>query len=499
MNPAINKTTKGLGGSFKGVTLYLVTPKEAEPGAPMPERTGFIFTQNLPTDDAGQAWRIMARTAQDREALKAAAGVSAAGRKVKADQVKAVFHYALSWHPDQRPTPEQMQQAARSSLSALKLDAHQALIVQHVDEDRAHLHVVVNRVHPETGKLDPLSNNIRRLDRWANEYEKASGEIVSRDRAAKYEALDKGDPPPPPRKATPRKEWEAQRPPKAERTADHAASVDRYKQAAADVRERFRPEWANHYREQRRQEQVLAKAQRATLANLKRAAQMQRTPTPQPFGKVGKALGLDRKNQLVAFYNQNRELIWQGIPVDQRPKDSRAIVNAPAMRRAIENAHAAQRAELDAAQAAAKKDLQARHEQARQEAQRAAWKAPAPAKPAAEPAQPEKAPRRDWGSVAIGAAVIATAAIAARQKRPADPALEKPGRDPQRNLDEAAARSAKPTIGSPANESRETPKPPQDDLAQHRARADAAAERIRQARERNARARNRGRERDWLD
>jgi hypothetical protein len=59
-------------------------------------------------------------------------------------------------------------------------------------------------------------------------------------------------PPPPTRKAKPRKEWEAEQAPKgeriqaAERTPAQAAGLERYKQAAADVREQFRPEWSAH-------------------------------------------------------------------------------------------------------------------------------------------------------------------------------------------------------------------------------------------------------------
>ena len=186
MNPAINRGSKGLGRSFKGVTLYLTTPKRDDPA--QAERAGFIETRNLPTDDAGQAWRIMAQTAQRAEQLKAAAGVKAAGRKL----AQPVFHYSLNWHPTETPTPEQMLKAADATLKLLGLDGHQSLIVQHTDEPHPHLHIVVNRVHPETGKAADLSNNWRKLDRWAADYERENGNIVSLDRAKKYADQQQG-------------------------------------------------------------------------------------------------------------------------------------------------------------------------------------------------------------------------------------------------------------------------------------------------------------------
>ena len=50
--------------------------------------------------------------------------------------------------------------------------------------------MIVNRVSPEDGrmaKIDPP--RVRALDRWANEYEKARGVVVSPERAAKYERV----------------------------------------------------------------------------------------------------------------------------------------------------------------------------------------------------------------------------------------------------------------------------------------------------------------------
>jgi Relaxase/Mobilisation nuclease domain len=61
---------------------------------------------------------------------------------------------------------------------ALGLEEHQAIILEHTDEPHEHVHIVVNRVHPETGKAATLSNSKLALSKWAQEYEQKQGQIV---------------------------------------------------------------------------------------------------------------------------------------------------------------------------------------------------------------------------------------------------------------------------------------------------------------------------------
>ena len=49
-----------------------------------------------------------------------------------------------------------MSRTAGESLKELDLDRHQALIVAHGDCEHAHVHVIVNRVDPESGKAPGL-------------------------------------------------------------------------------------------------------------------------------------------------------------------------------------------------------------------------------------------------------------------------------------------------------------------------------------------------------
>jgi len=159
----------GKGSSFKGAALYYLHDK----GALTSDRVAFSQTENLPTQDAEKAIKCMAWTAMHQSEIKVRAGGSAKGRKL----VHPVYTYSLSWAPDEEPAPEQMIEAARESLRALGLEGHETLFVAHNDEPHPHIHVIVNRVHPDTGIAAPLSNDHLKLSAWAEEYEKRQGKI----------------------------------------------------------------------------------------------------------------------------------------------------------------------------------------------------------------------------------------------------------------------------------------------------------------------------------
>ncbi|MCK9910420.1 relaxase/mobilization nuclease domain-containing protein, partial [Microbacteriaceae bacterium K1510] len=110
-------------------------------------------------------------TARDQAALKEQSGQSARGRK----NTKPVLHYTLSWAIGENPSPEHMRETALSSLKALGLDQHQAVMAAHSDKEHLHVHIVVNTIHPETGLTAPLKYTKERLSRWAEAYEREYG------------------------------------------------------------------------------------------------------------------------------------------------------------------------------------------------------------------------------------------------------------------------------------------------------------------------------------
>ena len=180
------------GTSFKGASQYYLHDKReaGEAVRTTSERVDWTTTRNIATDNAEFAFRVMAHTAMDKDRLKEQAGIKNTGRKSKGD----VYAYSLAWHPDEKGKYDkaQMLDVADQSLKALGAQDHQAVIIAHNDTDHPHVHVVVNLVHPDTGKNLSLSNDRKKLDKWANEYRKGQGveHKYNPNRAKKYEAID---------------------------------------------------------------------------------------------------------------------------------------------------------------------------------------------------------------------------------------------------------------------------------------------------------------------
>lgn len=154
------------GTSFKGACTYILR----DPQAHTSDRVLWTETANLSCapDDA---WRAMHATWLRRAALKKAAGLAATGR----DNKSPVLHMTLSWHADDAPSADHMKETALSALKAIGLDEHQALMAAHSDKDHLHVHLVINTVHPQTGRTAPMKYTRERLSRWAEAYEKEHG------------------------------------------------------------------------------------------------------------------------------------------------------------------------------------------------------------------------------------------------------------------------------------------------------------------------------------
>ena len=64
-----------------------------------------------------------------------------------------VTHYLLSWRAGEHPSPAQVEEAVSIVLRELGLAEHQAIYGLHLDTDNYHLHILVNRVHPDSLKV----------------------------------------------------------------------------------------------------------------------------------------------------------------------------------------------------------------------------------------------------------------------------------------------------------------------------------------------------------
>ena len=133
----------GRGSDFHGLAKYLLGNRS---------RVAFAWTRNLPHLDAESIARKMSATA-------------ARSRRCR----KPVYHLIVSWDPADEPSQDQIFRAAELHLTRLGLEDHQALIVAHNDRD--HVHVMVNRVHPQTGRAWGGSLDFRRIERTNRDLE----------------------------------------------------------------------------------------------------------------------------------------------------------------------------------------------------------------------------------------------------------------------------------------------------------------------------------------
>lgn len=295
MVPSIAKA----GLSFKGAMSYYLHDKGQETDArpTTAERVAWTETRNLATDGPQTATRIMIATAAQADELKAAAGVKASGRKSAAH----VYAYSLAWHPDEAAKLDraEMVRAVDSSLKALGAEAHQAVIICHRDQKHPHVHVVVNRVHPETGRMLATSNDRLKLSDWANAYERERGQILTplrEEKRLKREAEARPSPeakPAAPEKVAPanqptkaqilrdldaaqkaqhKTEWKAfGAQAKAEREAIYSAYGDRIRQTIDQHKAESRALWAGHFRQGRAEERTFAEREK-TLSGVVRNA-----------------------------------------------------------------------------------------------------------------------------------------------------------------------------------------------------------------------------------
>jgi len=69
-----------------------------------------------------------------------------------------VQHWILSWREGEHPTPAQADAAVATFVREMGLADHQVVYALHRDTENYHLHLAVNRVHPETEKVVTVNN-----------------------------------------------------------------------------------------------------------------------------------------------------------------------------------------------------------------------------------------------------------------------------------------------------------------------------------------------------
>jgi hypothetical protein len=161
------------GKSFKWLGYYLTH----DPQAQSAERVAWTHTLNLANDNVPEAISEMLWTFRGADWLKRQAGVPTGGRRLE----NPVKHFSLNWHRSEQPDREHMVETVQTFLDHMGWGEHQAVIVCHVDR-HPHVHVMLNAVHPETGRALDTGFEKRRASEWALAYEREHSQIFCEQR-----------------------------------------------------------------------------------------------------------------------------------------------------------------------------------------------------------------------------------------------------------------------------------------------------------------------------
>ena len=89
--------------------------------------------------------------------------------------VDPIFHYVLAWQEGEEPSADQWREAVRRTQAAMGMDAHQYIAALHRDGTTWHVHVLANRVDPDTYRAADLWKCYERLDVAIREIEHLQG------------------------------------------------------------------------------------------------------------------------------------------------------------------------------------------------------------------------------------------------------------------------------------------------------------------------------------
>jgi hypothetical protein len=162
------------GTSFKGLGRYLAHDADK---APTSNRVEWTHTLNLANNEVPEAINEMLWTYRAADQLKRAAGIRPGSHPLK----NPVKHFSLGWDRSDPQTREHMISTVKTYLDHMGWAEHQAVIFCHNDR-HPHVHVMLNAVHPETGRALDDGHEWRRSQSFALRYEREQGKMFCAQR-----------------------------------------------------------------------------------------------------------------------------------------------------------------------------------------------------------------------------------------------------------------------------------------------------------------------------
>lgn len=124
-------TPAGKGSSFSRLTSYITDEKTGG------EKVGFTNITNCMSDDIDLAVMEVEAT-------------QAMNTRAKSDKT---YHLIVSFRSGENPTEDQLKDIEQSICEGIGLGDHQRLSATHTDTENLHIHIAINKIHPETHNL----------------------------------------------------------------------------------------------------------------------------------------------------------------------------------------------------------------------------------------------------------------------------------------------------------------------------------------------------------
>jgi len=161
----------GKASHIEGLANYIVSP-EKENGT---EKCVYSGSRGFLTDEFSSRKAEMIALAE--EALRSR---------------DPVEHYVLSWREGERPTPAHIEKAVDLLLDEFRMKDHQCLYGLHQDTDNFHLHIMLNRTDPLSGRAARINKgfDIEALHRAVAQIEHEQG--WSREENGRYVVSNEG-------------------------------------------------------------------------------------------------------------------------------------------------------------------------------------------------------------------------------------------------------------------------------------------------------------------
>jgi hypothetical protein len=133
----------------------------------------YVFRQKNPAEQDAVAWAVVRNLPTDNAELAVTFMTATAAQSARVE--KPTYHIVVSFAPDDPVDRALMEQVGDRVLAGLGLAEHQAMIVAHRDRPHPHMHIILNRIHPESGRVWNKWYDWRRVRQVVAEEERRLG------------------------------------------------------------------------------------------------------------------------------------------------------------------------------------------------------------------------------------------------------------------------------------------------------------------------------------